>query len=445
VNPQNSSKLDLEPLYTCIKKHIQMGATNTTIQKNVSYMYGDYISTDSIRRFRIRHGLQVPGTEKASTQIKGDEAEAVTAPREKSGKILDDPDTMLKDRGLNPNDWYIDAITVNEWDGPKSGGNVVTYYQAKFTAKRKRPEVQLMAARSDGWKPDRRRVSSSTQASVKSKLIVVVGDQQAPFHDKDLDRLFRQWLREHRPDEGVLLGDTVDFPDISRHQLDPENTAVVNECIQSGYDLLRGYVDASANTSWKMLHGNHCDRIRNLLLDQPKMNHLYGIKRADTSSQEGEDVLGLMNLLRLDELGIEYVSPHGKYDLGQIKLSDRLAVRHGWLARKGSGSSALGTLEHLGFSIICGHTHRQAQVFQSKAEIDGRLRVLTGVEAGCMCRVEQSIGEDGRVWPSYAVSPDWQQGFCTVRTHPDGTFKIDLATYVNGTLLYRDRQYKVEN
>lgn len=438
---QQTSWLDQPQVAEQIDGLIRRGETNATIARVVSNQYGA-TSEASIRRYRKRHAINPDAVHQAYTKIEGDVAEGQDDPS--TTPVLDDPDTMLRARGLDPEEWAITHVTANEYQGPASAGHTdatgetkVTYYQTKFTAAKIRPDVQLIAARSDGWIRNNRVTDNYTG----HRLIVVTGDQQAPFHDPHLDGLFRQWLDNYRPDQGILLGDTVDFPDISRHQLDPENTATVNECIQSGYDLLRGYVESSPSTHWQKLAGNHDERLRNLILDKPKNHPLYGLKRPDTPDSPGEDVLGLIHLLRLDELGIEYIDPHGGYELGQIILSPKLAVRHGWLVRKGSGSTALATLEHLGYSVIVGHTHRQSVVHETKAEIDGKVRVLTGVEAGCMCRVEQTTDLDGRVWPNYTVAPDWQNGFCTVEVWDDGYFNIDTAKYVNGTLMWRDERY----
>jgi predicted phosphodiesterase len=314
---------------------------------------------------------------------------------------------------------------------------MVTYHQAKLNLRRKRPELQLIPARSDGWiAPPRSR------ASIKgTKLIVVMGDQQAPYFDENLHYLSCAWLEENDPDEITLLGDTVDYPEISRHRLDPENTATVNECTQSAHDLLRGVRTAAPNARIRKLAGNHDERLRNILLDKPSVQPLYGAKQADSPEEQGALALGLPFLLRLDELGIEYIDPKGAYDLAQINLSDKLAVRHGWIAKKGSGTSALATLEHLGYSVIVGHTHRQSIVYKTTHDIDGATTTLTAAEAGCMCRVDQTPLK-GRKWPNFTPLPDWVQGFTTVTVHPDGFFRIENATYVNKTLLWRNQQYR---
>lgn len=444
---QSQSPLDNEPVLSFVTNLITSGSTNASIVREVFAEYGLETSEDSIRRFRKRHQAQVPGQSSAYTKVSDNTGEAQTE-ASTTRPILDDPDTMLRDRGLDPEEWVITHMTPNMYEGPasaehteKTGQTKITYYQTKFSVQRKRPpELQIFAPRTDGWT----RPAPVAPSSDERRFIVVVGDQQAPFHDKVLHNLFLAWLEENRPDEGISLGDSVDFPDISRHQLDPENTATVNECLQSGYDLFRGYVEASPGTYWRKLIGNHDERIRNILLDKPSVRPLYDIKRPDTPDETGEKLLNLSHAMRLDELGIEVIDPRGKYDLAQINLSDKLAVRHGWLARKGSGATALATLEHLGYSVIVGHTHRQSVVHNTKHEIDGRLRTLTGVEAGCMCRVDQTPDPiDGRIWPNYTPTPDWQQGFATVEIWPNGSFNIDTAKFVNGALMWRDQRYEV--
>lgn len=437
-NQITQSPLDQEPIVGLIKELIGKGETNTSVVKLLKSSSHRFVTTEkSIRRFRKRHGLEVPTRpSSAGYRIEGDQGE-LTSPTRR-GSSMDDPDAMLRERGLDPEDWVIESATINEWDGPSADEGMVTYHQAKLNLRKKRPDLQIVAARSDGWTaPPAKGVARSNG----TRLIAVTGDQQAPFHDENLHHLFCAWLEENEPDELVALGDKVDFPDISRHRLDPENTAVVNECIQSGYDLFRAYRASAPNTRMKFMPGNHDERIRNILLDKPSVQPLYGVKRADTPLEKGPPVLTLPHLLRLDELDIEYVDPQGPYDLAQINLTTKLAVRHGWIARQGSGVSALATLEHLGYSIIVGHTHRQSIIYKTTHDIDSDPTTLTAAEAGCMCRIDQE-SRKGRKWPNFTPCPDWQQGFTTVTVHPDGFFRIENATYVNGTLLWRDQQYR---
>ena len=429
---------------------IREGATNATLAREFE------TSEAAIRRFRKRHRINPDGIQNAYTRVDGDEAEAVTSPEpifneDDLNRILTDPDKMLRQRGLDPDDWEITHLSPNMWEGPTSGKvqeaggpSKVTYYQTKFSCKRRKPTSEMiMAPRTDGWV--RPKVNVVKHLEGKSQLVVVVGDQQAPFHDKDLHAKFCDFLRQTQPARLVNLGDTIDLPDIRPgHRIHPAHTAHINECLQSGYDIQRGYVDAAPDMEVEMLYGNHCERMLNILTDaqQAEVRNLVGIKRPDTPEAPGEELLTLEHAMRMDELGVKVVKPAGPYNRSAILLTDKLAVRHGWIARKGSGTSALATLEHLGYNVIVGHTHRQAMVFKTVHEITQETRTLVGIEAGCMCRVSQAPDpEDGRVWPGYTDEPDWQQGFVTAEIWPDGFFKADLASYVNDVLLYRGERY----
>lgn len=477
MNPQNQSGLDNEPLYSKVRELILEGEFNTSIAAKLRDENGYETSVDSIRRFRKRHGLGIPTREKASVKIEGDGATVVTPVsaytdietnisigssaigveaylnpdgdtntnvwdqkeehKDTFSDRLNDPDAMLQERGLDPEEWTIEGITVNEWDGPTSEGTTVTYKQAKLNLKRKKPETGLLPARSEGWIPSR--ISEPPSFDSVPKIIVLVGDQQAPFHDRRLHDLFLDWIEWNQPDEGVLIGDTVDFPDVSRHRNNPENDATANDCIQAGYEILRDYVAASPVTKWTKLIGNHDERIRNFVIDNA--GPLYGLKRATRDYVEKEErVLDIEYLLRLDELQIKLVDPKGGYAQAQVNIDDSLAIRHGWLTRRGSGASALASLESVGYNIVVGHTHRQSIVQKTSHDINNVPTTLFGVEAGCMCSIDGSQ-VDGRRFPDYTTNPDWQQGFAVATVYLDGSTTIDLATYRNGSLFYRDQRF----
>ncbi len=430
---QSQSPLDSKDVQSFVIKLINQGETNNTIAESVRQEFGIVTTDDSIRRFRKRHGVQIPGTTRASTNIHGDTGECSTPVT--TAPILDDPDAMLRQRGLDPEQWYIDSLKANQWDGPSAEGSTVTYYQTSFTVRRKRPELTLRPVRSDGWRPTAKVTKSVHNVP---RLVVVCGDQQAPYHDPDLHRLFCQWLAANRPDEGVELGDLLDFPDISRHPKDPDNIASANDCLQAGYEILRDYVVASPQTNWSYIPGNHDIRLRDFVINHAP--ELHGLKRVDTEQERGQIVHALEHLLRLDELGMQWIDSHGPYEESQITLSKHLAVRHGWVVRQGSGASALKTLEQTGFSILVGHTHRQSLVHHTIHDINGQATTLLAAEVGCLCRLDNKV-VNGNRFPSYTVLPDWQPGFCTATIWPDGKFRIDLAAYVNQTLIWRDQRY----
>lgn len=449
MSATSQSPLDEEPYFSFVKECIEEhGDFNTTIATKLHKEFDLVTSRDSIRRFRERHDIEtIPGVKRAYCKVTGDSADAATEP---VGYIRDmheppklgDPDTLLTERGLDPENWYIPdgasgGIVFNHWDGPQKNGNVVRYYQLKFRALRRKPEASLLPARPEGYKPPRIPAPAATEAP---KLIVVMGDHQAPFYDTRLHDLTLQLLQANQPDEIVHLGDLLDFPDISRHPDDPDNVAAANECLDTGYRVMADVRTACPAAEIKFMPGNHDERLRNFVIE--KARPLHGLKRADTPDAYGDVVHDISYLLRLDELGVEYVDPKGPYELGQITLGSHLAVRHGWIVRQQGGQSAYQSLQKTGYSILVGHTHRQAIVQHTLKEISGKPRQLLAAEIGCMCRLDPEPGADGRTFPSYAPMPDWQQGFASVSLWPDGKFNVDLATYVNGVLMWSGQRYE---
>lgn len=423
-----TSRLDKEPTCSELKEALTAGRSNHT----AAVMFET--SEASIRRFRKRHGLeQGPTTEPEGITLVGTEEVIISSPVSNEPTFTDEAD-LMDEYDLDPEDWESDTARISKWGGPEN-----PHYHMRLNLRRKRPELQIMAPRTDGWVPP----YEAPRSTENGELVVIVGDQQAPFQHQGLHRCFFEWLRVNQPHRGISLGDTFDFPDIRPgHRFDPENTAPVNECLQAGYDIFRDYVQASLATRWTKLLGNHDERLRNVLLDTPNCRPLYGMKQPDSPEREGKLIHSLGHAACLDELGIELVDCNGSYEHGQVNLSDKLAVRHGWIARKGSGSSALATLESLRYSVVVGHTHRQSIVYNTTANIDGEINTLVAAEAGSMCRIDINTGEDERRFPSYAVMPDWQNGFMTATIWPDGKFHLDPAIYVNDTLLWRDQRYE---
>lgn len=267
-----------------------------------------------------------------------------------------------------------------------------------------------------------------------SELAVILPDQQIPFHDPELHLRVCDWLYANKPDRMILSGDFYDFPTISRHPRKAHELKMGNmqECLDVGYQIARDYVEAAGEGCYDrwVIPGNHEFRLQKAILEN--MPEFHGLHRPDEQTR----LLGLPHLGRWDELGFKWaVDPvfQEDYPQGHVNITEKIAVYHGWLARRNAGQTALATLDHLGHSVIVGHTHRQAIVGHTYHEIDGTLRVLRAVEAGTLARVRGGLG--------YAVAPNWQPGFATVRVHSNGTFNVELATYVNGALLWSDQAY----
>jgi hypothetical protein len=373
-----------------------------------------------------RHGLpELLRGPKAGAPV---ETGAVELTVERLGDIA----AALRSRGLDPDEWVVIRLVVNAWEGfykrDAESHETVPLRQLKITL---RPRLDMLLRPAETNNIPKRDVKRPRQKSTKSpRLVVFVGDEQAPYHDLQLQVLFREWLAANKPDEGVHLGDLMDLPTVSRHRPNPLWNASVQECVQAGYEILRGYVEASPTTQWKALPGNHDERLRDYQLQRAP--ELFGVRAADLDDRElAAAAYSLPALLHLDQLGISWSGSHGDYEHAQIDVSPELVARHGWVT---GANSAEKTVRRLGLNVVVGHTHRQ-RVHYITEERRRETLVTLAVEAGCMCQVDGGLG--------YVINPDWQAGFAVATVWPDGSFAIDHATYRDGVLRWRDQRYEV--
>lgn len=412
---QKTSRLD--DYQTQIEAWVTSGKSYRSIAKELE------TSEASIRRAVKRWKGDTEGQPKfdrPGLHIDGDDAEVTSDPRAQ----LSDKDSLIRERNLDPKDWEVSNVVINEY-GPVGEEQK----QLKLFLKRKKRIHMLVPAR---VKLDRNWSYEWWPKHTGAELVVFVGDQHAPFQNQDLHRRFCHFLNHQKPERGVLMGDTVDYPNISRHADEPAWRAKTQECLDSGCQMLVDYRTASEKTAWVKLPGNHEERMRRAVIDN--LSDFYGLKPAQVESlPDLPPIHDPAYLLRLDELGIELIEQHGSYKFAKYVVSPHLAAKHGDSARKGSGATALGALAGLDHSVIMGHTHRQGLVQRTVEQINGPGRLLQAGETGCMCLIEEGLG--------YAPGPDWSNGFITAAIWPDGTFKLDLATYVDNHLYWRSERY----
>jgi hypothetical protein len=393
----------LSKLAPHVEAIIKMAADGATKQQ-VADHFG--VSEAAVRRIAAKEGIEFAGPAASSPpthSISSDD------PAE-----WGDIEGLLAQRGMSLQDWMVVGARVNEWADQR---------QLRVDLK---PRIGLLVpARTDGWRPPPRAVQDIS----KGGLVALFGDHHAPHHDPVLHEAVCEWLRRNKPAQGILLGDLLDLDAVSRHRANPEWATTMQDCVDAGYGILRAYVQASPTTRWRMLAGNHEDRLRNGILDNLAAVHRLTPGAIDEADRQ-RPVLSIPHLLRLDELGIEWMDAGGEYAHGQIQITSELAARHGWIAKKGAGTSALATINHLRFSVVIGHTHRQSIVHHTAHSINGDPRTLLGAEAGTLAKIRGGLG--------YAVAADWQQGFATAQVWPDGMFKLDLATWTDGSLLWRN-------
>jgi metallophosphoesterase superfamily enzyme len=327
-----------------------------------------------------------------------------------------DLEKLLSARGLNKNDWRISRARVNKW---------AEHEQLRVDLE---PVGWLpRPARSEGWTPPRDRKSTRT----KKGLVALMGDFHAPHHDRDLFELTLRWIKDHKPERIIVLGDLMDYgATVSRHSKTGFEPSIQTN-IEEAYGILRAMKTASPGTRITLLDGNHEARMQTALESRGlvPLAHL-------TRAEDPVPVLSTRNLLRLDELDVETVEnpvKGGGYEFTETRVCDGLVARHGHIAKTGAGASVRSHVERLSRSIVIGHVHRLA-VIRVTQWPDGEERQLVGVEAGCMAEIKDGLGY------ASAGAADWQQGFavCQIVGEAGDRFTVDLAVYTKGVLTWRD-------
>ena len=373
--------------------------------------------------------------EPVGLRVEGHTATLTEPPTERPK--LGDVGKLIKERGLDPDEWVVVSTTLNEWDSLTAvhrgaAPRTVRLKQWKVVLRR---APHLVLALPAAHVPPVKRVPGPPKHDVP-ELIVVEGDHQVPYHDTFLHRAslnaISDLYKNHNLTEQVFLGDTLDLPTVSKYADHPAAMSTVNEGIQGGYDLLRAKREAAPNARARKLKGNHDWRLESELL--ARAERLYGIKPADTPENGPElPALSLNRLLHLPELGIELVEDPRGWEHGEVVLVDGpagLVIRHGWLIGQ---STAEKSLRARGRSLIVGHKHTREHVFEWDAGSNvERQAVVNGVM--CLVRHER--------FPHFSVLDNWAQGFCTVTRWPSGDFVIDHAFFDGKTLTWRDKRWE---
>lgn len=183
----------------------------------------------------------------------------------------------------------------------------------------------------------------------KVKRIFIIGDLQLgfwavrdpndakrfllePFQDEAAIDAMLIALSMYRPDVVVIVGDTFDFPQLSRFQQEPEWAQTLQATIQEGYDLfgkIRATVGDDCEIDW--IPGNHEKRMTRAIVDRiPGMENL-------TKPGDKYPIYSVMNLMDFEDRNI---TPAAEYPSGEVWLEKRsgsspgLVVTHADPARK---------------------------------------------------------------------------------------------------------------
>lgn len=205
---------------------------------------------------------------------------------------------------------------------------------------------------------------------------IAFGDIHFPYQDDNALSKLLKFISKYNPENLIMLGDVLDFYDLSSFDKDPlrvDNLQEEIDLAKKFFKKLKRVCQPNCNIFFIM--GNHEERLKRYLSKHPEIASLENLK--------------IENLLGLNEMKINFV-PY-KLNIHNVTFT------HGDIVRKHSGYSAHGQAELHDGSGCSGHTHRLGSYYKTTPN-----KMDEWHEAGCLCKLD----------PEYIPhTPNWQQGF----------------------------------
>jgi hypothetical protein len=257
-----------------------------------------------------------------------------------------------------------------------------------------------------------------------------------PFHDADAMAVAVQIAAAIQPDVIVHLGDFLDFAPFSRFAQETGFRNTTQAGIDAGYRFLAELrAGAPSHKGW-LIAGNHDKRISDTL--SKLAPELARLRRADTG---GWPVMSLPGLLRLDEVGVEFIDG---YPAGELWLSPKLRAEHGHRVTSGGSTAAL-MVKDLQTSTLFGHVHRSECHYRTFDTYDGP-RTVFAYSPGTLARTDGAVpsfhsGVDSSTAASKRRHENWQQGVGVLSWSGDSDPIIEHVAIRRGVGTYRGVQY----
>lgn len=191
---------------------------------------------------------------------------------------------------------------------------------------------------------------------MKSRLkkILLIPDTHVPYHDKKAFDLVMKVGRVWKPDTVVIGGDFIDNYSVSAHSRDPRRArkleVEVEETIRH-LKIVKG-IGAKKNV---FIGGNHEDRLERYLMD--KAPELFSI-------------ISTPKILKLEELGFDYVPYKQVYKIGKLAITHDLG--------KAGRHAHLKALDDYQNNIVIFHTHRLGYAVEGDVEGNKHIGTMLG-------------------------------------------------------------------
>jgi predicted phosphodiesterase len=264
-----------------------------------------------------------------------------------------------------------------------------------------------------------------------------------PFHDERALAVTLKAIAELQPELVILLGDVLDMPEHSRFDQEPGFAMTTQAALDRAHMYLAEIRANAPSAEIRYIEGNHDRRLQLATIRNAKAS--FGLRQAN-ATPDSWPVLSVPFLLRLDELGIDYIPG---YPAGITWINRNICCVHGSKVRS-SGSTAAAVIDEERVSIVFGHVHRIE--FQSKTrrvyadDVQGNIKGKHSFAAtpGCLCRIDGTVpSTKGSTDPFGKPVPaveNWSQGFALVTYEPgDGRFAYEPIAIYDGEAVMRGK------
>ena len=265
-----------------------------------------------------------------------------------------------------------------------------------------------------------------------------------PFHDEaamDVALQLTAFLEEtDRLDYVINLGDFLDLPSQGRFDQEAGFAGTTQKAIDRGHKFLQQQrAAAGPNAGIVLIEGNHDRRMEKYILSNSAA--AWGLKRANMDELP---VMSLPYLLRLDEIGVEYIDA---YPAGAYWLTPTLRAVHGNKARSNGSTAAAYTNADPHISTIFGHAHRLEIQSRTVFNRDGAIRSVA-VSPGCLCRVDGAVpsvnGSTHTDGTPAKYHENWQNGVLVVTIDSNEQAFHELVQIDNGVAWFRGQRFEAK-
>ena len=266
-------------------------------------------------------------------------------------------------------------------------------------------------------------------------------DKWDNFHDEaamDISLQITNWLYHNdRVDAVINLGDFLDLPAQGKYEQEPAFAGTTQYAIDRGHKFLQEQrAAAGPQAHIVLIEGNHDRRMEKFI--QINAASAWGLKRANIDEMP---VMSLPYLLRLDEIGVEYIEA---YPAGAYWITPHLRAIHGYKVRSGGSTAAAYTNDTPHISTVFGHIHRQE--VQSKTVYNGKGAIRSqAISPGCLCRVDGAVpsvnGSTKINGKPAQLFENWQQGIAVITVDEDENFFTELVQIIEGVAWFRGNKF----